>query len=171
MNGMLSQDGQTCFVFGISRASLTIKELANTIETLSKSIGIEMGLLRKYFVSDRNFEKASSIFAEVSGDAEPNNFGRPIKLSIEDLGYFLPCSAEVVSFIFYNAPTYAKHFPQNLICGIRKDIKSPEEVVLVLKKDVVDGIPKFTLEEIPATKVPKQGFEILLVKEHPEDPE
>ena len=66
MNQMFLKDNQTCFVYGISRSSLAIKELVSTIETLSKTTGIDMTLLRKYYVSDRNFEEALSIFGNVS---------------------------------------------------------------------------------------------------------
>jgi hypothetical protein len=171
MSKMFTKDGLPYFVYGISRDSLTAKDLVATIDALSRTLKINMNLLKSHPVSNRVFKNAISTFGDVSGDVDPKNFSGPLRSSVSELGYFLPCSAEAVSFIFYNVREHADRLPSNLICGIRRDPRKTEEIVLLLRKEEIDLEFIFSLYEIPASKIPRKGFEILLVKEHPEDPE
>jgi hypothetical protein len=166
MNEIIQIGNQRFFSYIVSRKALDATGLPRMIDFISSNTEIDVSVFTKYPISNRSFENALSITGDVSGDVQEGGFEKPIKSFIEELGYFIPCSAEALSFVFYNVRAFSNVLPSNLICGIRRDSESLEELVLVLKKGKTEADFKFILEEIPATQVPRKGFEILLIKEY-----
>jgi hypothetical protein len=155
------------FDFRISRNSLSSpEELRRTVALLK--IGINLNPILKYPVSERKFENASAVFANIEHENNNGRFGELLKSSVEGLGYFVPDAAELVSFIYYNAPGYSDHFPENIICGVRKDKSDEREIILVLSREGLGSTANLTLREISVREISKE-FEILIVREQKGD--
>jgi hypothetical protein len=166
MNTMSLNGGVASFIFRVSRNSLSSHRLKQTIALLK--IGIDFKPILNYPISERSFETAFAVFGNVEYENLSENFGELLKSSTSGLGFFLPDAAELVSFIYYNAHNYSNHFPENLICGIRKNPKDNKEIILILNREGLDDRAEFALKEIPVNEIGK-GFEVVPAKEQKDD--